>query len=467
MAANEQLAVILREAGFLRSDGSGRKAFARAVGAQARRTFSHTYVTRWLDGVGPRDLKTQRAIAAAIGDRLGRKVDLDECGFGVSEKVSVDLGLNYPEKPADGITVAARLWQADLDSVNTLLMIPANVASWNEAALSWLVGSAQAVSSTTGPKVGASDIDGIRSTTDMFDQIDGRHGGGHARRSLIEFLRTTVASCLRGSYTDEVGRELFKVSAQSTLLGAWMSYDAGLHGLAQRYFIHALKFAETTGDRLLGAGILDAMSHQATFTGNYREAANLASAARMGTTNVGSASSQAHFFAMEARALARLGDAAGCDTAMANAVREFERRRPEDDPADWFSYFDEAELAAELGHCNRDLGRAVDASTYANQSLGGGSGGYVRSDFFVTMVLADSYLDQGESEEACRVALTGLEIGEQLKSARCRAYVDEFRARLSRVDNSQVVRDFVEQASATRLWTPDDARTAPNRGGSR
>lgn len=157
---------------------------------------------------------------------------------------------------------------------------------------------------------------------------------------------------------------------------------------------------------------------------------------------------------MEARALARLGGAAACDEAMSGAVREFERRNVDTDPADWFGYFNDSELAAELGHCNRDLGRALDASTYATQSLGPAPSGYVRSDFFATMVLADSYLEQGELQEACRVAMSALEIGEQLKSSRCSAYVDEFRQRLTRVGDTATVRDFVEQASTTRLWTP-------------
>ncbi|MFD0492430.1 hypothetical protein ACFQ0O_41280 [Saccharopolyspora spinosporotrichia] len=295
------------------------------------------------------------------------------------------------------------------------------------------------VNGTGKRRVTTADITGLRSMTDMFDRLDGQHGGGHARRALIEFLGTDLGGLLRGSYDDKVGRELYKAAAQATLLGAWMSYDAGLHGLAQRYFIQALRLADESGDRLLGASILDAMSHQATFLGNYREAANLARAARMGTASSGSASAAAHFYSMEARALARLGEAADCDRAMAAAVREFERRKPDDDPADWFGYFNEAELAAELGHCNRDLGRAVDATTYATQSLGPVESGYVRSDFFVTMVLADAYLDQGEAEKACEVALGALEIGEQLKSARCEAYVGEFRQRLSGVGSSAVV----------------------------
>jgi tetratricopeptide (TPR) repeat protein len=231
-----------------------------------------------------------------------------------------------------------------------------------------------------------------------------------------------------------------------------MSYDSGVHGLAQRYFVQALRLAELSADRLLAGGILDAMSHQATFLGRYRDAANLARAARTGTASLGCATLAAHFYAMEARALARLGDATACDHAMSSAVREFERRGPVDDDPDWFQYFDDAELAAELGHCHRDLGRAVPATTYAAQSVGV-NGAQVRSDFFATMVLADAYLDQGEPEQACQVATTALEIGEQLTSARCEAYVAEFRERLNRIGNCQVARDFTEQAMSNRLWS--------------
>ncbi|MFL6123258.1 XRE family transcriptional regulator [Actinophytocola sp.] len=464
MAGNEQLEAVMLAAGFLREDGTvGLKVFGRAVSRYAGRDLNHTYVRRWLNGMVPREEKVRRAITQALGEKLGRPVSLDEVGFGKSKKVPTDLGLSYPDKAADGIAAVTDLWQADLAGASTLITAPANVGAWNDASLSWLVSARHDETHSTGSRrVGPGDIAGVRSTTDMFDHLDGQHGGGHARTALIQFLRTDLAGLLRGAYSDEIGRELFKAAAQATLLGAWMSYDAGLHGLAQRYFIQALRLAESSGDRLLGASILDAMSHQATFLGRYREAANLARAARLGTTTAGSASAAAHFYAMEARALARLGDAAACDEAMSGAVREFERRNTESDPAEWFAYFNDAELAAELGHCNRDLGRAVDASMYATQSLGPTPSGYVRSDFFATMVLADSYLEQGELEEACRVALSALEIGEQLKSARCGAYVKEFRERLTRVGDTATVREFEEQASGTRLWTPQDARTVPS-----
>jgi len=89
--------------------------------------------------------------------------------------------------------------------------------------------------------------------------------------------------------------------------------------------------------------------------------------------------------------------------------------------------FDEAELSAEFGHCLRDLSRAKDAAQHAER-IGGASpdGRFARSDFFATMVLADSYLATGEAEQACGTALAAFAAGEQIRSGRCVNYLREF-----------------------------------------
>lgn len=202
---------------------------------------------------------------------------------------------------------------------------------------------------------------------------------------------------------------------------------------------------------MLGASVLDAMSHQATYTGRFSEAANLARAAATGTRGLATATLTSHFHTMEARALARLGDAKGCDRALAEAVREFDRRKPKDDPA-WIRYFDESELSAEFGHCLRDLGRATDAAQYASRSLVAVDGAFARSDFFVTMVLADAHLASGELEQACAMALKALTEGEQIRSARCVNYLREFRERLAMAGNNRQAAEFREQAASSRLW---------------
>jgi hypothetical protein len=287
----------------------------------------------------------------------------------------------------------------------------------------------------------------------MFRELDNRFGGGHAREALIRYLQGDAVRLLRGRYPDTVGSALLSAVAEATQLAAWMTYDSTPRSPhAQRYYIQALGLAQAGGDRLLGAGILDAMSHQATYTGRFREAANLAQAARTGTAGTANATLTAHFYTMEARALARLGDAKSCDLALAAAVTEYERRNPEADPA-WFQYFDEAELSAEFGHCLRDLSRARDATEYAGRSVGASPDGrYARSDFFATMVLADAHLAAGEPEQACSTALLALTAGEQIRSGRCVNYLREFRDHLAHVADTAGVRDFHEQARAFRLW---------------
>lgn len=367
-----------------------------------------------------------------------------------------DAGLEYPTTPGHAADNVTMLWRGDLASQQTPEH-PIVAAAWNDASLRWLVGPAHDPGGETGQpggvRVGVSDVGRFQATVEMFGKLDDRFGGGHARQALIQYLDGDGGRLLRGRCPEGVRTALLSAVAAATLLAAWMSYDsAPLSGLAQRYFTQALGLAQAAGDRLLGAGILDAMSHQATYTGRFQEAANLARAARTGTTGIATASLTAHFHAMEARALARLGDAKACDRALAEAVREFERRRPEDDPG-WFQYFDEAELSAELGHCLRDLNRASDAAHHAKRStVTAGDLSFGRSDFFATMVLADAYLAGGEPEQACDTALAALTAGEMIRSGRCVNYLREFREHLALTGDCAAVRDFHEQALACRLW---------------
>jgi transcriptional regulator with XRE-family HTH domain len=367
---------------------------------------------------------------------------------------SPDVGLVYPHAPAEGSDNLARLWRADLGGA-PLLQARLDPAAWNDASLRWLIDRSRQPDSemARGVRIGTADVDRFRTTVNLFTQLDDRFGGGHARQALVQYLSTDADRLLHGRFSDSVGRALFSATAEATLLAAWMSYDSAPgSSLAQRYFIQALALAQAGNDRLLGASILDAMSHQATYTGRFGEAADLARAAMTGSQGIATATLTAHFHAMEARALARMGDAKGCDRSLAEAISEFERRRPDDDPA-WIRYFDESELSAEFGHCLRDLGRATGAAEYASRSLAAvDESAFMRSDFFAMMVLADAYLDAGEQEQACSVALKALTAGEQIRSARCVKYLNEFHQRLTAKGISRSAAEFYEQAARSRLW---------------
>jgi hypothetical protein len=223
-----------------------------------------------------------------------------------------------------------------------------------------------------------------------------------------------------------------------------------LHGLAQRYFIQALRLAQSSNDRRLACSIMSAMSHQANYVGHFTEAANLARAAREGLRDQATPALTAQFLTMEARALASSGDTKGCQAALAAAERTFQTFKPGRDP-EFISYFNEAELAAEFAHCYLDLGDGRRAAYHA--ALAAPSDGeYARSDFIVSVILADALADQNEPVEACRAALEALDVGQALTSARCVAYVREFRHRLDRFGDLASIRDFKEQAADHALW---------------
>jgi hypothetical protein len=94
----------------------------------------------------------------------------------------------------------------------------------------------------------------------------------------------------------------------------------------------------------------------------------------------------------------------------------------------------------------------VDATTYASQSLSP-DGSYVRSDFFATMVLADSYAVAGELEQACEVASQALDLGLALKSARCQSYLGEFRSRLLTAGGAAADAQLLQQHQGHPLLT--------------
>lgn len=445
---NDRLDALMREAGF------SHKSLARAVVVSAGRlgadiTCDHTYVTRWLKGSVPRG-DMPRYIADAVSRKLGRRLSIDDIGMGAALVASMeaDLGLEFAERPRAAVSAVGDLWRADLADAEALTRAQPDNAASNEASLRWLVTPADSsIMSNRGRSVGPEDIAMVRSTADAFSILDGKFGGGHARRALIQYLHSDVRPMLDGKYSDAVGRELYSAVAEALLLAGFMSYDSGSHGIAQRYFIQALRMAHAAGDRLLGSSILSAMSHQATFLGRFREGLTLARAALAPAASLTPLLS-AHHRAMEARALSRLGDAHGCDVALGEAELQLASRTDGGDPS-YITYFDQIELAAEASHCFRDLGRPDGYGTSAVF----GDGVNVRSDFFATAVRAEIHIIQGELDEGLALTIEALQLGEGLKSARCSRYIEELRARLTDgMRNSATYRQFVEEADEYRLW---------------
>ncbi len=63
----------------------------------------------------------------------------------------------------------------------------------------------------------------------------------------MRYLEHETEPMLRGTYGEQTGRRLFAAAADLTRLAGWTSYDIAAHGLAQRYFVQALRLSQAAG----------------------------------------------------------------------------------------------------------------------------------------------------------------------------------------------------------------------------
>ncbi|MFE4606569.1 regulator, partial [Kitasatospora indigofera] len=295
-------------------------------------------------------------------------------------------------------------------------------------------------------RVGRGDIAAVRAVGDLFRALDQAYGGGHARQALVRYLESEAEPMLRGRYGEQIGRALFGAVADLTRLAGWTSFDIAAHGLAQRYFVQALRLSQAAGDRALGGYVLVTMSQQAVHLGHGREAVQLARVAQQGVGTSVPAAVQSLLHAAEARGHGLLGDVRACTTALVRSERSLAAARPGDDLPPWARFFDEAQLADEFAHCYRDLQQWRPAAQHAEKSLRLRSPAYARSRIFCRLVLATARLGMGDLDEACTMATDALRAAGEMRSARTLEYVREFHRRLTPYRGSPVARAFEEAA---------------------
>ncbi|MFB8038526.1 regulator [Streptomyces sp. NPDC056004] len=299
-----------------------------------------------------------------------------------------------------------------------------------------------------GQRVSGGDVAALRSVGELFRALDNTYGGGHARQALVRYLEHETEPMLRGTYGEATGRRLFAAAADLTRLAGWTSYDIAAHGLAQRYFVQALRLAQAAGDRAYGSYVLITMSRQAVYLGHGREAVQLARVAQQGIGSSAPPVVQALLHAVEARGHGVLGEARPCTASLARAEHALEIARSGDEVPHWARYFDEAQLADEFGHCHRDLQQYRAAAQHAERSLQLRSPAYARSRLFCRVVLASARLGLGELDQACALGAEAAQQATEMRSVRATEYVRDFERRLEPYRDAAAVRGYRDRVAA-------------------
>ncbi len=379
---------------FMRS-GWSKGELARQVNRRARRLGAHhistdtSRVRRWLDGEQPRE-PIPRILSELFSQRFGCVVGVDQLGLHAARPRPAVSGIDLPWNARETVEQISEFSRSDLMLARRgFLGTSLNVAAGPvlvEPMQRWLAQPPAApagppalpgpAASSAAPGAGPAgpgrpvalsdpELDLLETTTAMFRQWDAQCGGGLRRKAVIGHLHE-ITDLLQEPHPPAVTGRLFRITAELSQLGGWMSYDVGLQPTAQKYFVLALHAAKEAGDRPLGAYVLSSMARQMIHLGRADDALELVHLAQYGSRDSATARTQSMLYAMEARAYANLGRPDRCHRAVRMAEDCFTEIDPGRPEPDWLRFFSEAELHSENAHSYRDLAYVAGRSpTYA------------------------------------------------------------------------------------------------------
>lgn len=451
---NQRLRSLIQEAS-LSNSGLARQvnALGEAQGLDLR--YDKTSVSRWMNGQRPRG-RVPAIIAEALSGRLGRTVSTEEIGMANGNSVTCGVGMHFAATVEDALAQVRELWQMDAEARGLLSRSTMTASALVEPSRDWLISAPDAQvarSWRSGPRVGMTDVELIRATTQALVELDHRFGSGYVRPVVVSCLSSVLSGLMEGSYGETTGRQLFAAAARLTEFAGYTALDVGQPGLAQRYYIQALRLAQVANDRCYGGYVLAAgLSHLALGSGCAREAVQLARAAQEGTRGQAPPAAQALFCVTEARGYAMLGDARMCRILADKATESMTHVDPENSP-EWITHFDRAYLADELAHCYRDLKQPRPAARRADEALARHPRTRVRRRAIDLLLLASVLAQAGDVEDACRAAEQAVGLLSRLKSALGQRYLEHFREELKPFREAQPVREFdaLVQESGVRV----------------
>ncbi|MFI1017133.1 transcriptional regulator [Streptomyces sp. NPDC020965] len=417
MQPNALLDALLDEAGFSHAGLATRVNLAgRARGLTLR--YEHTAVARWLKGQRPRG-QVPYLLCEVFAARLNRALTPADIGLGP------DGGANGPPGStlAGFVERATALWRSDEQQRSHIIDAPAVIGTpavmpvWE-----WENPPEDADVSRSGQTgVRPADIATLRAARAHYELMYRRAGGIATRARIVGFLNTEAAPLLRGSYDDDLGRQLHRATGGLVAVAGICAYDSDAHGLAQRYFHQALRLAKASGDRGLGAYVIALLVNQSLFLSEHRQAVAFAEAALRAAGGRITPALASDLHAMQAKAYAHLGDGAAALRCVRRAEGEAERISRGSEP-DETGYVQPGLVNVQVAEALLSLGDLVAAREHATAAVG--SPAHDRGRVHRLAMLCQIELRQGEADGA---ASTAVEMTERVRGMESQRLRDRLR----------------------------------------
>ena len=419
--ANPCLAALIAGGGF-----PSLERFAEAVNVRAwamhgvKVYYDHVRVKRWLGGSV---CQYPEVVADVLSTAWG---------------IPIPVSILWPDLRAGGAPVPAHLqawvpartledlWvflRSDMLTRREVLTDAVGLAagvSLSDPIARWLgepaAGSLLPGTDRTGERIDMSTVYALERTTHQFWWSDAALGGGLGREAAVGRLKYAVDLMTHARFSEPVGKRLLTAIADLAFHVGWMSYDVGMEGPAQRYFVYALQAArEADNERatLRSVGTLCSMARQMRSAGHPDTGLRFVDLAldRLPADRYRLSTIRAGLWGLKARMLASMGPSYAPEVRNGiNLAFELHAVAADEDEepivSEYFPYFGGAELAGEAAEGFRDLARAerrfaTNAEAHTLRALAVRGKDFARSRAFDQIGLAQDRFLLREPEQAC------------------------------------------------------------------
>lgn len=253
----------------------------------------------------------------------------------------------------------------------------------------------------TGAAFGVYEVEALEQLVGVFRGWSRSTAGGLARAAVVGQLHE-LAGRLREAPAGPLTDRAFLAGAELAKIARSMSFDAGLQGPAQRYYVTAVQLATAARTDTFAAVALAALARQSFDLGEPRDGLEVVALAQHGTRRTATPGLRALLHTREAWGHAQQGHTHAVHRAVGLAEEAHSQRKTDGEPR-WTASLDAAELAGVIGARYRDLARhdpaqAPRAVQYIGRALALRDTGRARNRAFDLIGLARAHLIIGEPE---------------------------------------------------------------------
>jgi hypothetical protein len=409
-------------------------------------------IGKWERGIVRYPIRPYRvALRAVLG--VGTDAELGFCP--PTRRVSVPAGtLPVHAEWARGTIVADASTAAEWDLINRrgALRAAATLAGAGliGAVAPWLEPLAAEPLTARSGAFAAAEVEAVEQIVGVFRKWD-RVGSGLGRTAVVGQL-TDVSERLRDAPDGPLTDRMFLAAAKLGKIAASMAYDEGLHGVAQRHYLTAVRLAKAGGHTSYAAATIAALARQSFELGVADDGLEIVLMAQRATRQNATPALRSLLATREAWGHAQRGSVYAFERAVDTAEQAHLDTTPGNEPH-WLRSLDDAELAGTVGGRYRELARhdrrhAGRAAEYLGRALALRHPARVRLRAFDLVSLARVHLLTGEPEQAAATVRTALPFVDPQRPGRLARRLADWRGEATAFMSNPSVRDSRDDIAA-------------------